>query len=376
MASGSDRRISIKSSIWTGPLRASHRSCDLNAASKPTRSRLGAWPTGKSVATSALREVIAPLALWPGKNRRTCDRIARTAQITVWGIAQAARGNLDSTIARGAASSIEVRDGVKGCLRRKVATVAEAALAEGDPDGLPAGEQDRLVEALSRRLVRMALDVHDGPMQELVAAGYALAGLRQRLTTDPSGEAGAIVAAVDQVCGRLATAEQGLRSVMFALEHGAERLPLREAVAGVVAAARAETRAGIELTFRGEVEAATDSQRIALTQVVRESLANAIRHGDPRRIEVRLCGSDQTLLLEVRDDGRGFDPETLPATSLNGQQVGIVGMRERLRLLGGDLTIKSRPGGPTTVSARVEKWQPGDRDSPEEKLRKIATGQE
>lgn len=219
-------------------------------------------------------------------------------------------------------------------------------------------EQAGLVEALNRRLVRMALDVHDGPMQDLVAAGYALSALRQRLGGDADGEAAAVEAALAGIQSRLVAVEQGLRSVIFALERSVEGPSLREAVAAVVAVVEADTGARIRVTVDGDVQAVTDSQRIALCQVVRESLTNAVRHGRPRGIVVDLAASEELFELRVTDNGCGFDPALLARRRPDGRQVGIAGMRERLRLLGGTLTVQSRPGGPTTVTARLERWQP------------------
>jgi signal transduction histidine kinase len=109
------------------------------------------------------------------------------------------------------------------------------------------------------------------------------------------------------------------------------------------------------------MDTATDSQRIALTQVVRESLANAIRHGDPDTIQVRLCGDEHTLRLQVIDDGCGFDPKRLADKRPDGRQVGIAGMRERLRLLGGSLTIESRRGGCTATLTQPTRSRSGAR---------------
>ena len=62
--------------------------------------------------------------------------------------------------------------------------------------------------------------------------------------------------------------------------------------------------------------------------------------------------------MEIRDDGRGFDPTSV-ATPADGQNgIGLAGMRERLRLLGGALEIESAPGGPTTVRAKLPHWRP------------------
>ena len=62
--------------------------------------------------------------------------------------------------------------------------------------------------------------------------------------------------------------------------------------------------------------------------------------------------------MEIRDDGRGFTVETAEPNGEPRDGIGLVGMRERMRLLGGRLELASRPGGPTTVIARVPRWAP------------------
>jgi two-component system sensor histidine kinase DegS len=72
---------------------------------------------------------------------------------------------------------------------------------------------------------------------------------------------------------------------------------------------------------------------------VREALANAVAHAKPKSIDIDVCFTKQNLEIEVRDDGRGFDPS---GPSRNGH-FGILGMQERVRLLQGSLTIESKP---------------------------------
>ena len=62
--------------------------------------------------------------------------------------------------------------------------------------------------------------------------------------------------------------------------------------------------------------------------------------------------------MEIRDDGRGFTAETAEPNGEPQDGIGLVGMRERMRLLGGRLELISRPGGPTTVIAHVPRWVP------------------
>ncbi|MFC0110555.1 histidine kinase [Kibdelosporangium aridum] len=80
-----------------------------------------------------------------------------------------------------------------------------------------------------------------------------------------------------------------------------------------------------------------------LFRVVQEAMHNCVKHASPSRIEVRLS-LDGDLLIEVADDGTGFDPSAPRIAGL-----GLTGMRERMRRIGGQLVIDSRPAGPTTV---------------------------
>jgi signal transduction histidine kinase len=87
-----------------------------------------------------------------------------------------------------------------------------------------------------------------------------------------------------------------------------------------------------------------------LLRIAREAVANAGKHADPSHIDVRLCGGEEGLALQVIDDGIGFDVEA--GESLSGH-FGLRGMRERARRMGATLAIESRLGSGTRVSVRV-----------------------
>ncbi len=78
-------------------------------------------------------------------------------------------------------------------------------------------------------------------------------------------------------------------------------------------------------------------------RVFQEAVTNAVRHGAPRRLRLRLVREGEAIQGELEDDGRGFDPAATPPG------VGLVGMRERVEQLGGTLWIESRPGAGTRV---------------------------
>src|SRR5262249_23617789 len=90
---------------------------------------------------------------------------------------------------------------------------------------------------------------------------------------------------------------------------------------------------------------------VALTvfRVLQEAVTNAVQHAGVSQVEVTLRGSAGEVHLEVVDAGAGFDPEAM----LNSHAPGLVGMQERVRLLDGELSIRSRPGAGTSVGARV-----------------------
>jgi signal transduction histidine kinase len=87
-----------------------------------------------------------------------------------------------------------------------------------------------------------------------------------------------------------------------------------------------------------------------LLRVAHEAMLNAVRHGAPRRIDVRLSFAEPGLTLSVRDDGRGFDPARSPG--IDAGHFGLTGMRERAAALG-TFTMSSQPGLGTSIEVTV-----------------------
>ena len=87
----------------------------------------------------------------------------------------------------------------------------------------------------------------------------------------------------------------------------------------------------------------------ALFRILQETLTNVARHANATQVNVRLAKEDGGLALEVHDNGRGITEEQLSADS----SLGILGMRERALLLGGELAISGTPGEGTTIIVRI-----------------------
>jgi signal transduction histidine kinase len=88
---------------------------------------------------------------------------------------------------------------------------------------------------------------------------------------------------------------------------------------------------------------------ICLFRVLQEALQNAVRHSRAARFSVNLQGTPKDISLTVRDAGRGFDPASVSRSG----GLGLTSMRERLKLVAGELVIESQPAFGTTIVARV-----------------------
>lgn len=109
--------------------------------------------------------------------------------------------------------------------------------------------------------------------------------------------------------------------------------------------------------MEGNFAPMTDSQQITLLALVREALNNIREHSGAKTVTLSLRASDDGTEVTIIDDGRGFEPEEELVRAARGGHLGLVGMHERVRMLGGETNIDSRPGGPTTISAQIPRWR-------------------
>jgi signal transduction histidine kinase len=115
-------------------------------------------------------------------------------------------------------------------------------------------------------------------------------------------------------------------------------------------------RQRIEIDFRSQV---TDSLPfevgVSLLRVLQEAVHNAVKHSGVNHIAVQVSQHSREVHLRVSDSGKGFDIES----AIQGKGLGLISMRERVRLLHGTFAIKSRPMGGTAIDVRVPLLQDG-----------------
>src|SRR3954453_14833308 len=202
-------------------------------------------------------------------------------------------------------------------------------------------ERSRELSVLSERN-RLALELHDAVSQKLFSLVLSADAAGTLLDRDGEGDAGAARAQVARLQELAGETLDELRSLVLEL-----RPPdlERDGLAGVlrkhVEVMGRLHGVDIELAVDEEVEGDAEVLRIA-----QEALHNALRHAAATRIAVRLGARDGRLVLEIADDGAGFDPRD---RELRARRLGLTSMEERARRLGGRLRIDSAPGRGTTV---------------------------
>jgi signal transduction histidine kinase len=117
-------------------------------------------------------------------------------------------------------------------------------------------------------------------------------------------------------------------------------------------------RSGFEPQTRleGDLTKLSESQQIALMALIREALSNVREHSRARTVTISISSRANGVKAEVTDDGVGFEPETTLVRAAREGHLGLVGMHERVRMLGGRTHIESRPGGPTVISVSLPSW--------------------
>jgi len=197
---------------------------------------------------------------------------------------------------------------------------------------------------------RFARELHDGAIQSLIAVEMQLDVVRRQ-----SGQQPVVTSELSRIQKLLREEVLKLRELMQAMksfEVDAERLP--GFVADTVERFRRET--GISAEFVSEIEKVDLPQKVCreLARIVQESLVNVRKHSGARHIFVRLAHRAGNVQLTVEDDGRGFPfSGRLSETELAMTGKGPAVIRERVRLLAGELTIESNPGHGARVEVRV-----------------------
>lgn len=229
-------------------------------------------------------------------------------------------------------------------LRLLQAFANSAATAVATAQSVESERLQQRVEIGERERQRWARELHDDALQGLAAIRISLA---TALQGNGAGRAEQIEKAAGETVERLEGQINELSRLINDLRPASlERLGL----VGALEALAEETSARGEFEVETEIEIdeklSAEEERVAY-RLVQEALNNVLKHASAQRANVSARLVDRQLQIAVRDDGCGFDPDSVAAGR------GLVGMRERIELLGGTIDVRSASAGGTRISARV-----------------------
>jgi signal transduction histidine kinase len=203
----------------------------------------------------------------------------------------------------------------------------------------------RLVHAEEDERKRIAGDIHDDPIQKIVATSMRLQLMRHQLS-DPEQ-----LEVLDKLLSTVRSSIESLRHLIFELRpHALDQDGLGPALQDYLESIEADFEFKLEQRIEKEPPA---ELRVLLYRVAQEAITNIRKHARAERVHVLLTEQDGGFLVRIADDGVGFTaPETLQSAR---GHLGVSAMRERAEMAGGWCQLRSLPGDGTTV----EFWVPG-----------------
>jgi two-component system, NarL family, sensor histidine kinase DevS len=229
-------------------------------------------------------------------------------------------------------------------LRLLQSFAASAATAVATAQTVEAERLRQQVESAEKERERWARELHDDTLQNLAAIRISLATALQ--STGERREA-RIESAAEEAMAQLESQINELNRLINDLRPAAlERLGLAGALQALADEGSARGGVEVEATIEIGEEPGRDEERLVY-RLVQEALTNAVKHANASHVDLSAREDAGEIRILISDDGDGFDPDT----STGGR--GLIGMRERIELIGGEIEVSSEPGKGTEVSARV-----------------------
>ncbi len=202
---------------------------------------------------------------------------------------------------------------------------------------------------------RLSRELHDETAQVFTAVKMELGVLRGDVTPVQA-------ARLDQVLGLIDTGIRSIRNVTNDLRPSLlDDLGLLPALRSLVADCGERTGMRIGLAAPATLPRLSSEAELALFRALQEALSNVLRHAEASSVDVGISVRREGVLLEVRDDGRGFPPDATPELLERRGHMGLAGMRERIGALGGTVRVHGEPGSGALLEVLVPAGDPEER---------------
>jgi len=228
----------------------------------------------------------------------------------------------------------------------------------------------RLLAVTEEELSRIILDIHDGPVQYLFASLSLLAQI-QRQMASPDSNCEDTLPTLNRAVNLVEESLHEIKSFLGTFRPPEfHRRSLEAILEGVVIQHEEWTGSTVHLESGPPIGDVILPVKIALYRILQEALSNAYRHAGVTEQWVKLTCDQTNILLQIIDNGRGFEPPPLhgPKATEREEHIGLRGMRDRISLLGGTFRLASQPGKGTSITVKVplhdvrESWIAGKKD--------------
>jgi signal transduction histidine kinase len=206
----------------------------------------------------------------------------------------------------------------------------------------------RLSAAQETERRAIARELHDEVGQSLTATRINLRDLEQQAAGGPLAQR------LEHTSAIIADLLAKVRQMSLDLHPSVlDDLGLAPALRWCVRTRAAGSSMEVALDVPDDLPRFDESVEITLFRVFQEALSNALKHAQAQHVQVSLRQAGGRLALRIRDDGRGFDAEAARRRALSGMSLGLLGMQERVRLAGGEMTLESTPGKGTEINVTL-----------------------
>ena len=235
---------------------------------------------------------------------------------------------------------------------QKIASLQAEQLKESQQREAMRGELfRRVVAAQEAERQRIARDLHDETGQSLTAIGMGLRGLESRIARDPKRAADTL----RELQSLTADSLKELQRLMADLRPShLDDLGLSAAVRWYAGRVEERCPLKVHVDISGYEPSIDEAARIATFRIIQEALNNIIKHSESSGVEIDINFEETQMHVRIRDDGRGFDLDHIKIIQSSSRpSLGLAGMQERATLLGGRVSVQSRPGQGTLVEAFI-----------------------
>jgi signal transduction histidine kinase len=205
----------------------------------------------------------------------------------------------------------------------------------------------KLVQAHEDERERLAAEIHDEIGQSLAALKLRLHGVLTRVDAQHSADLIASLSLIDGIIQKTRSLSLDLRPRML------HDLGLKAALQWEINNHVKPSGIEVKYSHQGVPENLDAGLATGCFRIVQETISNVLRHSDATKVSITLKAQDARLNLMIKDNGRGFEPAKMELGVSNATNLGLLGMQERARALGGRLQISSAPGNGTTIRASL-----------------------